>query len=175
MKDNNHLDREQIVISVVDETALPETAGRHLAACPVCKAERKALETDLARLGQLGERFVPVARRRVVRLDKVANKRRRPWLYGLPVAAAAALVLVLWLAPFDVTRPSRTAVRGEEMLNGNGLLILEINRLAENPFSRFQRFVIGESPPVSDEEFLDFLIPDDEAISHKDNKGGLLC
>lgn len=176
MKENKHLDREQIVISVVDETALSETARRHLAACPVCKAERKALETGLARLGQLGERFVPVAQRRVVRLEKeAAGKRRRLWLYGLPAAAAAALALVLWLAPLDVTRPGRTAAKGGGMLNGNGLLILEVNRLAENPFSQFQRFVIGDSPPVSDEEFLDFLIPDDEAISHKDNKGGLLC
>ncbi|MDY6852651.1 MAG: hypothetical protein SV487_11345, partial [Thermodesulfobacteriota bacterium] len=82
MNENNHLDRDQIVISVVDETALPGTAGRHLAACPVCKAERKALEADLARLGQLGERFVPGTQRRVVRLGKeTANKRRRLWLY----------------------------------------------------------------------------------------------
>lgn len=176
MKENNHLDRDQIVVSVVDETALSLTAGRHLASCPVCKAERKALEADLARLGQLGERFVPGTQRRVVRLEKeTAGKRRRLWLYGLPAAAAAALVLVLWLAPLDVTRPGRTVAGGEGMLNGNGLLILEVNRLAENPFSRFQRFVIGESPPVSDEEFLDFLISDDEAVSHKDNKGGLLC
>ncbi|MES0350366.1 MAG: hypothetical protein ABUK19_06570, partial [Desulfobacteria bacterium] len=54
-----HLDEDQLLWAVVEENELPLPLQEHLSACPQCRANKERFEGDLARLGQMAERFAP--------------------------------------------------------------------------------------------------------------------
>lgn len=174
----DHLNEEQLAASVVDEADLPLNIRTHLEECEMCGARKRTLERDLTELGRLASEWAPTAPVKSFRAEeKAVRPDRRLWRYGLPAGAAlaAALILALCLAPVSQTPVNLTPVASVEVLDDDSDLLIEAARLSESPFSQFHAVVTGQSAPVISDEFIDFIIPDDEPLSLNSVKGGQAC
>ncbi len=58
-----HLEEDQLLKAVVDETDLSQSQRDHLLICRQCREGREKIEEDLTRLGQMTERFSPSPKR----------------------------------------------------------------------------------------------------------------
>jgi len=56
---DQHLDEDQIIVSIVDEKDLPKKLKGHLEACPVCQERRGALMAQLEGMGHMAKELTP--------------------------------------------------------------------------------------------------------------------
>ena len=159
---NHHLNEDQLALAVVDESELPGGVGKHLKGCPECGARKQSLEGDLAKLGQMARASVPRVQRKIFWLSRQKGRKSIwSWRFALPLGAvlAAVLLLAFWLGPLG-TAPDGRVIQFNHAISGDyGILMSEVDRLTENPFSPFHTFVIGESGSGLGDEFMEFLIP----------------
>ncbi len=151
-----HLDQEQIIGAVVDESGLDEAARSHLLECSVCRAERESLERALGQFGRIARERTPLPLRR----PKLTTG--RSWLpsifgpgwrinpaIGVAVAFASILALVLNPAVFRHNNSRNLDKVYQEMVQDEKFMA-EVERLEEEPLPRFL-VDISDPSDLSDE------------------------
>jgi hypothetical protein len=161
MKENPHLEEEQFIRAIIDESDLPEPVRRHLAACSVCGEKKQGLERELRTLGELAKRYTPSSSEGMVFPEKESSYSRL-WNWQKTLAAAATTIAILVLVVsiwygMPRIRPQKADLEHYSSAKEEERLFAEATALEENPFSPFHRFVIGGSSPVFDEGFVDFV------------------
>jgi hypothetical protein len=173
-----HLAQNDILQAVIDDTDLSDLQRAHLAQCSHCRTQKKQLEQELARLGQLAKRYCPAPQRRIT-LDE--RKDRSPffsWGFAFSAAAVAAAVLVM-LGTFLIRSQQQDNIRNlaQNMVEAEKLMT-EVNVLVENALPPVYLDIVGETDLSADEDFIDFLIPitdDAPKTSALAEKGSILC
>ncbi len=183
MSEPNHLDYRALALAAVESARLPRGQREHLATCAHCRERLRELSGELESLGSLARELAPTPPRRF-RLPPEAERASRPWpgrgtlVWGL---AAAALLLVIWLGVAGQTPPAGNpgALRAPgltaaaEDRDQGFVSIMEVEE--EDPFTPFQRFVLGEDDGSRDEQFMDFVSPLDQEDYSGLEKGRARC
>lgn len=163
---NKHLAEAQILQAIVDLSDLSDDQQTHLAACPVCLAEKDSLDRMLIQVGSMAKASAPAVIRRPVLTD------RRPgflqaWFFEarplVRIAVPALLVLIVVTAVF-VLKPAQdkhTAFVEEQMIDSEQLLS-DIDRLIENPLPQELQTMISIAEIDPDEDFMDYIVPTTE-------------
>jgi hypothetical protein len=173
-----HLDEDQIIMAVVDETDLDPQRQVHLFACPLCQAEKERLEKNLEWLGRKAERFTPLSRKRVplpIEHQGGFRKWSRGWRPAFATAFCALVVAsLLWSTMFKTTTEDRVEMLIQEMQEDERFMS-EVDILIENAFSPVYLDISGAAEESPDDEFLQFIIPAIENQTdahHLRKKGG---
>ena len=144
MQKDLHLDEEQLLCAIVEESDLSPQVRGHLSSCLSCREEKERIEESLAQMGRLAERFAPSPGRKVAApLETVRGP--RPWLSWVPewkwtltagVTAAMAVVIAFGSFVFTVRQDRKAANLYLEMLDDERL-ISEVSKLEENALPPF--------------------------------------
>ena len=184
MKANNttHLDENQIIQAVVDESDLPASVQAHLRACSQCRDLKQSFEQDLTNLGKFAAQLAPKPQRRIIL--PVQNTRSRFsgfWDWRRLMAAAAAVVAV-FIVVWGTNMARKYSVHRTETLTAEmrdaKRLMNEVNSLVDNALPSFYLELSDEPDPDYDEKFYKFLIPpvEEKAItSGQEKQGTSLC
>lgn len=167
-----HLEEDQLLIAVVDETDLPQSQRNHLLICRQCREGKEKIEEDLARLGHMAERFSPSPKRKV---SLPAEKPQRSfwWSWQTRTALGAAVVAIFIAIVGIPTLFENT----QEMLEDEEFMT-EISMLAENALPQEYLDITGETGEEMYEEFMEFMTPmieDESWSSESGRKGGKQC
>jgi hypothetical protein len=187
MSMTEHLTQDQIIMAAVDAADLEPSQRGHLDSCPHCLAELERLAGDLMDLGNSAREAVAVPPRsfklpRPEPVHAVFEPESGSWLGRwwnrqgpLNLAGGLAMAAVLFLAVMIGLRsgglpPAQSPVAHPDEVNlitamapmapdqdALGYLLTE----ATVPLSPFHRFVIGGDDTVLDNEFMEFLAPED--------------
>jgi hypothetical protein len=159
MRNDLHLDEEQLLCAIVEESDLLPWARDHLSSCLSCRAEKERIEGSLARMSRKAERFAPLPTRKVVVPPEPVGG--RPWLwlqdwkwtFTAGVTAAMAVVVTLGSLMFTVKQDRNAANLYREMLDDERL-ITEVGRLEENALPSFYLEISeGAADQDLDEDF----------------------
>jgi len=184
MKPGNlqHLDEQQLVQAVVDQTDLPDAVQAHLAECSQCLAGKTSFELEMATLSQKAAQFAPKPQRRII-LPVPKTKKAFLNLFAWPnLAAAAATVTAVFILVWgtnlvrNLSEPG-TENRRAEMVEAERLMT-EVNTLVDNALPSFYLVISGENNADYDDDFYQFLIPtvEDKTLSSDQGmKGTPLC
>jgi len=163
-----HLNEDQIIWAVVDETELPPSIREHLAQCPDCRGQKAALEYNLKALGNTAVRFAPYPKRPFVLPEVEArlsrshgwSVRRHSW--GLAPAMCAVFVALFlgWSIFFKL--PQNRLARVEEGMQKDRQFMTEINNLVEDPLLQEYKGILGGGYIEVNEDFIDFVVPQAE-------------
>ena len=180
-KKDTHLNEDQLLRAVVDETDLPPSLQEHLKTCRLCRTEKARFEQGLEELGHMAERLAPSPSRKVRFPVRESSQRPRSWSWGWRTTlaagmAAAAMVMVIVYGSGLVqrTREATVAVLTQEMWEDDQLMT-EISELSENALPLVCFDISGESEPDFNEEFMDFVVPSTEGDLVSHFTGGGLC
>ena len=176
-----HLEEDQLLKAVVDETDLSQSQRDHLLICRQCREGREKIEEDLTRLGQMTERFSPSPKRKVT-LPAEKPQRSFWWSWqtktALGAAVAAIFIGVVGIPNlFENTQGTRENTYTQEMLEAEEFMT-EVSMLSENALPQEYLDITGETDEEPDEGFMEFMSPmiEDESLSSDSGKkGGKLC
>lgn len=177
-----HLDEDQLLWAVVDETELSPPLKGHLSTCDQCRAAKRRFEQDLARLGQMAQRFAPLPRKRIsLPMDKPRISIGWTWdwraCFGVAVTVALMIAIVWWSVPIRTTYEDSGDMLAQEMRDEDRIMT-EITMLVENALPPVYLNIYGKSDPDFGEEFMQFIVPsiESEDVSYDSGKGGVvLC
>jgi predicted anti-sigma-YlaC factor YlaD len=174
----SHLEEDDILQAVVDETDLSVLQQQHLAQCLQCRTHKEQLEQELAHLGQLAERYAPRPQKRIIVADQKVHLPLLNWRIVFSAAAVAAVILIVWGT--SLIQNQRTGSIGnsaQDMVEAEKLMT-QVNVLVENALPPIYLDIVGETGSNLDEDFMHFLIPGDDGadrISTSTMKGSILC
>ena len=158
MRKNAHLDEGQLIWAVLDETELPVPARKHLLGCSQCQVQKEQLARDVARLGQMAKDFAPLPGTRTV-VPQEESKDSQRWFWKWQIGLAAGVVLIaLWFALF-MTAPEKGVTTVARKMWEDQQLMADVSFFEENALSPIHLDITGESYPVLDEEFMEFVVP----------------
>lgn len=162
MDRERHLAEERISISLVDGGWLTQEEKDHLDTCPECAGRRDRLLSSLAALSQTARRHTPAPPRRVV-LPAEAPLNPMAWLMrwsmGLAFALAGVLIVAVYImGQFHGRGPGFPDAAEADR---DALLLAQVRSLEDDPLPRAYKYIIPEVDLRLDEEFFDFLIPDE--------------
>ena len=145
VKKISHLDDNQIIEAVIDESGLEGLLRRHLSECNACRAQKEELQARLARFGEISRVTIPVDFRKPRLVEKSAGAMAKAWRSHPALAVCAALtLLVLFLGPMALNRDklfTKTVVY-REMLQDEKFMS-EVRSLEENPLPGFYVDISG--------------------------------
>lgn len=181
-KNNHHLDEDQLIRAVVDESDLPAAARAHLAACSQCRRSKQNFEQELTHLGRMAAQFAPKPQKRIILPEQKPGRRLSSYLNRRSVIAAAAIAAAAFIIVWgtNITRiisEHRTANMTAEMRDAKQLMT-EVNSLVDNALPPFYLQLSDGPKPDYDEEFYKFLIPPVEnksVTSEQGKRGNSLC
>ncbi len=173
-----HLEEDDILQAVIDDTDLSTLHQQHLLQCSQCRSQKERLENELARLGQLAERYAPEPQKRVTLAEQKVRTTFFSRGFAFSAAAATAVIIVIW-ATFLIRNQQQGSIGNlaQNMVEAERLMT-EINVLVENALPPVYLDIVGETNLNLDQDFLDFLIPTSEdapQISALAKKGSKLC
>ena len=182
LKNNNHLNDDELIWAVVDEAELPSALREHLFSCPKCRARKSLFEQNLVRLGQKAESLAPSPERKVsLNFEEPLRHAWWSWSWRNVLAltvTAAICIAVIWGSHRFFTKPdSRVASLTQEML-ADERLMNEISLLVENALPQLYDDVSKEDNSLFDDEFMQFVVPsiEHEITSHDlTTRGVALC
>jgi hypothetical protein len=176
-----HLKEKQILQALIDAKDLPMPLQKHLIECVHCRSQKEHLEQELARLGQLAQRYAPEPQKRILVTDQKPRSAFSEFLSGRLAFAAAAVafvLIVIWGTLLirshqqgSIGNLAKDVVEAERLMT-------EINVLVENALPQVYLDIVGETNLNMDKDFMDFLIPTGEStprISALVQKGLILC
>ena len=173
-----HLEEDDILQAVIDNHDLSELHQQHLMECSQCRTRKEQLEQELARLGQLAERYAPKPQKRII----LAEQKIRPpflnWRIAFSAAAVAAVILVVWgVGLIQNQQQGNIGNLAQDMVEAERLMT-QVNNLVENALPQVYLDIVGETSLNLDEDFIDFLIPTNDSaarISASAKKGSISC
>ena len=181
---NNHLNEDQIIRAVVDESELSVSVRQHLGTCNQCRAQKAHLEKNLARLGQVARQFAPLPHKRLnLKAPETPPAIRWSWNWkitlGTTLATVALFIFVWWASQgremFETS--SRENVIADEVKASESLMT-EVNILSENALPQEYMDIAPETESEYSEEFINFIAPiieDDSLTFILGKKGVRLC
>lgn len=173
-----HLEEDDILQAVIDDTDLSVLQQQHLAECSQCRTHKERLEHELARLGQLAERYAPKPQRRIIVAEQKVRWPLLNWRIAFSAAAVAAVILIVWgTVLIQNQQQGSIGNLAQDMVEAERLMT-QINILVENALPQVYLDIVGETSLSLDEDFMDFLIPTNEGaarISTLAKKGSMLC
>ena len=173
-----HLEEDDILQAVIDDTDLSVQQQQHLAECSQCRVSKERLEHELTRLGQLAERYAPKPQKRIIVAEQKVRWPLLNWKTAFSAAAVAAVILIVWGTVLIQNQQQGTIGNlAQDMVEAERLMT-QIDMLVENALPQVYLDIIGETSLSLDEDFMDFLIPIDEGaarISTLAKKGSILC
>jgi hypothetical protein len=174
-----HLNRDQILLAVVDDGGLSQDLRGHLSTCPQCQADKKRVEDDLARFGQLAGSLAPLPKRP---FSFPAEKQPQSswvwsWSFKTALGLAIAAILIIFVmgeqAIFKITRSEKHDIQTQEIVEKDNFedeeLMTTISALSKNALPEEYRDIAVGSDPKIDEGFLEFIAPaiEDEPLSYR--------
>jgi hypothetical protein len=167
LSNEQHLSEQQLIQAVVDTNDLPRSMQTHLESCHQCRTSKESFEQELARLGQIAERYAPEPQKRValpVHEDRSTRWTFLNWRHVIGAAATVAAVLIVFWATTIVRNLTEFKPAGDpsELMEAKRLMT-EVNMLVDNALPPLYLEISAESKPDYDEEFYQFLIPQIEA------------
>jgi len=179
-----HLNKEQIMLAIIDATDLPLPLQKHLSSCLECNREKRQIERQFEQLGQQAAASVPLPGHRIF-LASGKNNHRGKWFLqlhsSLGVLTTALLIFCIsWGAYLIRHTPDKDIHQSVLGTQEAEALFMEVNVLAENALPKvyleFSRELEAESD--SEDFYLDYIIPltDGDSLSLKlDKKGAASC
>jgi predicted anti-sigma-YlaC factor YlaD len=173
-----HLEEDDILQAVIDDTDLSVLQQQHLVECSQCRTRKERLEQELARMGQLAERYAPKLQRRIIVAQPKVRSPLLNWKIAFSAAAVAAVILIVWgTVLIQNQQQGSIGNLAQDMVEAERLMT-QINILVENALPQVYLDIVGETSLSLDEDFMDFLIPTNEGaarISTLAKKGSILC
>ena len=160
----DHMTETQILQGIVDLSDLSDNQKAHLAACPVCKAEKDRLETTLLQLGSMARASAPEVTKRYVLPDRPSGFLQGWFFEARPfvrIALPALLVLVVVMASF-LLKPGQDkhiALVEQQIINPDQLLA-DIDTLIENPLPQELQSMVSFAEIDTDEDFMEYIVPE---------------
>jgi len=162
-QNHEHLQDEQILWALIDETELGDDVQQHLIECHHCKGKVTRFSDDLHEFGDKARQAVPPYSG-FVKLPAVEPSRtvfNAGWLPFFGAAAMAGLVVFFYFMGLNtVNHLQLSPLQGQESLLEDEILMREISELVESPLSGGIYEIIGENGNGYDEDFLDFVVPE---------------
>ncbi|MGD8948296.1 MAG: hypothetical protein PVI62_16655, partial [Desulfobacterales bacterium] len=151
LDNEHHLDEQELIQAVVDESDLPQTMQAHLVTCHQCRASKESFEQDLASLGQMAERYAPKPQKRIaipVHEPRSAFWTFFNWRTAIGAAATvAAVLIVFWGTTIvrNLTEYGTDSVPAELMQAKQ--LMTEVNMLVDNALPPLYLKISAENNP----------------------------
>jgi len=160
---NKHLEEAQILQAIVDISDLPDDQQAHLAACPVCLAEKGRLDRMLLQLGNMARASAPAVTGRPVLPDRRPGFLQRWFFSARPsvrIAVPALMVLMVATAALVLTPDQDKHVFFvEEQTIDPEQLLSDIDGLIDNPFPQELQTMISIVEIDPDEDFMEYIVP----------------
>ena len=158
-----HLDEQQLIQAVADESDLPRSVQMHLGDCHQCRSEKESFEQEMAALGQMAERYAPQPQKRIVLPVQEAASPRWSflnWRHAVGAMAAVAIVVVVFWGSTTLRNLTGLPTAGSpsELLEARQLMT-EVNMLVDNALPPLYLEISTEYKPENDKDFYQFLIP----------------
>jgi predicted anti-sigma-YlaC factor YlaD len=172
------LEEDDILQALVDDTDLSVRQQQHLVECSQCRRRKEQLEQELARLGQLAERYAPKPQRRILVAKQKIRAPLLNWKIAFSAAAVAAVILVVWGTVLIQNQQQGSIGNLTQDMVEAERLMTQVNILVENALPQVYLDIVGETSLNLDEDFMDFLIPTNESaarIPASAKKGSILC
>lgn len=167
MKNDEHINQDELIMAVIDKTSLTPEKQDHLAACQICRSASERLGCDLMSLGDMTKAVVPPMQTTIMLPEAKVREPARPW--GLRLAygsalAAALVVLMLAVPFFKVTPHNKMEVLYQNILS-DAKLMIEIDRMVENPMPDAWADSGDDSEAGVDDDSIDDIVPDGDDLS----------
>ncbi|MBT8356590.1 MAG: hypothetical protein KJO61_02350 [Deltaproteobacteria bacterium] len=170
----NHLDEDQQIRAIIDETKIADSTRDHLASCPRCRAGMKKIQQELSNLGQTARRLAPVKDRRVslpVKNPSRSTRRLNDWRISFGVIASTAVALfVLWPSTPSPTLHQDSLDIITQISWKDDDFMTEISALTENVLPQVYLDIIEESYLSIDDQFIRSVVPSTETGSLSYNR-----
>lgn len=170
-----HLNEEQIIVSVVDEDDLPGSFKSHLEACPLCQEERRVLMSQLEQMAATAKELAPRPKAGPITYRKSWGPRSwdpKGWrkiffrwpvfVSGLACFIIIAGIWALMLLQGPGGKPQVNVVSGspgEQMTTG---MVFVEDLLEESVLPEYYLDIAVSSSEDFDDEFLEFVVPLEE-------------
>jgi len=161
MKDKKiHLNEDQILLSLIDENDLPKEMRSHLENCNACQDKRASLLSELECLGKMAGEFTPEPRQRPILPVRESGRKR----YHFPVFATglASAVLVVFLCSIIFFSGPSEQMNTDLSVKSEVRLHLMEEILEEPALSGPYLDITQTAYSYFDDEFLEFVIPEEE-------------
>ena len=163
LDNEQHLDEQQLIQAVVDESDLPQSVQMHLGDCHQCRSDMDSFEKELAALGQTAERYAPQPQKRIVLPVQETGSPRWSflnWRHAVGAVAAVAVVVVVFWGSTTLRNLTGLPTAGSpsELLEARQLMT-EVNMLVDNALPPLYLEISAEYKPDDEKDFYQFLIP----------------
>jgi hypothetical protein len=173
VKTTIHLDEDQQIRAIIDETKLSDPMRDHLASCPRCRGEIKRIKQNLNHLGQIARQKAPVMHRKIS-LPVEKPSKIYSWLsswrisFGAIAAAAMALFVIWSYIPGQTLHQDSLDIISQVSW-ADDQFMEEISALTENVLPQVYLDMIEESYLSIDDQFIKSVVPSTEMNSLSDN------
>lgn len=167
MKNDEHVTQDELIMAMIDKGGLTPEKQAHWDACPVCRSESARLAGALESLGDMAKAVVPPMQTTIMLPEAKVLQPGRPWGLRLAYGSAltAALVVLMLAAPFfGVTPSGKLEALYQDMLS-DAKLMIEIDRMAENPMPESWAAFDDDFDADEDDDFMDGIAPGGEDFS----------
>ncbi len=154
-----HLNEKQLILSVIDAHDLDHVLVKHLAECSKCMSERKRLELELKKLGDMAKTLAPHPKRRPLALFQ---ERKNTRSFRLVPALGFALILFLIFIVLPRTDKIDDNIIMADILlemERDQQLLSEVRALEQSAFQGIFPEIDDELYENFDDDFLEFLVP----------------
>ena len=173
-----HLNEDQIIMSVVDEDDLPESVKSHLKACPLCQEQRRGLMSQLDKMGGMAKDLAPQPKAGPLAYPKPWGP--KPWDAGAwqrvfsrwPVFASALacflIIAGIWGLMLLQGPEGKPQVRQVNIASDSSVeqrvaeMVFIEDLLEESALPDYYLDIAVASPEDFDDEFLEFVVPVEE-------------
>jgi predicted anti-sigma-YlaC factor YlaD len=159
-----HLTENDILQAVIDDTDLSDGQKVHLAQCAPCRSLKNQLEQELARLAQLAKRYSPTPQRHITVVERQDRSPFFNWRFAFSAAAIVAVILVVLGISLIRSQQHRSIGNLAQNMVEAEKLMTEVNALVESALPPVYLDIIGETDLSTDEDFIDFLIPNTASV-----------
>ena len=161
MKDNSmHLNENQLLVSMIDESDLSEDVKGHLDACQICQEKKTAFMSELENLGKTAKDFTPMPRLKPV----LPLRESRHSSFHLPVFASgiAVFLIIACLLSFALFTDSSKQITVQLATETEVDVYFLEDILEESALPEYYLDIAVTFNGYFDDEFLEFITPMEE-------------
>ena len=162
MKQDVHLNDDQIIRSLEDKTDLSVVLQEHLASCSQCLSARKKLEGAVVRLGEQARNSAPLFKKAIRFPDRQPLKTSWwswNWRSFSAMGATAGMAIAIIVLVSLHTMHQRSLAKLYDEMFKDERFISEINMLGKNDLPQLWMDISGDSEVNLNEEMLEVIAP----------------